>query len=299
MTGHEGRTRDGEQGAGPGRPVDRAAVPPLAAKELAERLVSGERIRLLDVRWRLGDPHGHRDYLEGHLPGAVYVDLDRELAAEPSPAEGRHPLPDPADLQHAARRWGLREGETVVVYDAIGDLAAARAWWLLRWAGLREVTLLDGGLSAWTDAGLPLETGEVVPEPGDVTLGSGALPVLDADGAAELAGRGVLLDVRAAERYRGESEPVDPRAGHIPGAVNAPTGDNLGADLTFLPEPALAARFRELGVTPDGEVGVYCGSGVTAAHTVYALERIGVKAALYAGSWSQWSADPDRPAATA
>ncbi|WP_433361411.1 sulfurtransferase [Streptosporangium sp. CA-115845] len=270
----------------------------IGADELAERLGSGARVRLLDVRWQLGDPHGHRAYLEGHLPGAVFVDLDTELAAPPSPEEGRHPLPDLDTLQRAARRWGLDDGDEVVAYDAGGGLSAARAWWLLRWAGVSAVRLLDGGLRGWTAAGHPVETGEVRPEEGNVTLTSGALPVLDADAAADLAGTGVLLDARAAERYLGRTEPVDPRAGHIPGAVNAPTGENLTPDATFLDAEALAARFGALGVKEDTAVGVYCGSGVTAAHTVFALERIGVHAALYAGSWSQWSNDPDRPAAT-
>ncbi|MFC7582589.1 sulfurtransferase [Nonomuraea antimicrobica] len=191
----------------------------------------------------------------------------------------------------------MRVGEPVVIYDAVGNLAAARAWWLLRWAGLRDVRLLDGGLAAWTAAGHPLEPGEVVPEPGNVVLGSGGLPVLDADGAAALAVRGVLLDARAGERYRGETEPVDARAGHIPGAVSAPTGENLAPDQRFRPAPELAARYLDLGVTAGSEIGVYCGSGVTAAHTVYALEQIGVRAALYAGSWSQWSSDATRPVA--
>ena len=216
----------------------------------ASPLVSLEELRarsdapaLLDVRWALGDPHGHEHYLEGHLPGAVFVDLDSELSAPPSAAGGRHPLPALADLQDAARRWGLREGGAVVLYDAVGGISAARGWWLLRWAGLRDVALLDGGLGAWSAAGLELETGEVVPPPGDVMLHAGELDVLDADGAAALARAGLLLDARAGERYRGELEPVDPRAGHIPGARSAPTAANLGPDGRFLapdeltPEP--------------------------------------------------------------
>ncbi|WP_344022355.1 sulfurtransferase [Pseudonocardia kongjuensis] len=266
---------------------------------LAAELAGPRPPVLLDVRWALGDPHGREHHRAGHLPGAVYVDLDTELARHTGdPAGGRHPLPEPADLQAAARRWGVRGDRPVVVYDASGGLAAARAWWLLRWGGHHDVRLLDGGLAAWQDAGFAVQLGEVPdPEPGDVVLTGGGLPVLDADGAAALATSGLLLDARAGERYRGETEPVDPRAGHVPGAVSAPTGDNLGPDGRFRPPSELRERFAALGV--DGrDVGVYCGSGVTAAHQVAALAAIGVPAALYPGSWSAWSNDPARPAAT-
>jgi thiosulfate/3-mercaptopyruvate sulfurtransferase len=251
---------------------------------------------LLDVRWALGSTTGHEDYLAGHLPRAVFVDLETELAAPASAAEGRHPLPSLQALQAAARRWGLDDGSRVVVYDATGGLAAARAWWLLRWGGLPDVTILDGGLRAWTG---PLETGEVVPVPGDVTLAGGGMPVLSADEAAAVAASGgVLLDARAGERYRGEVEPIDPRAGHVPGAVSAPTAENLGDDGRFRTAAVLTDRFAALGVEPGTTVGVYCGSGVTAAHEVAALAEAGIEAALWPGSWSQWSADPARPVAT-
>ncbi|GAA2402518.1 rhodanese-like domain-containing protein [Streptomyces coeruleofuscus] len=266
--------------------------------ELRSLLHSGDPSPvILDVRWRLGDPHGREHYLKDHIPGAVYVDLDTELAAPPTPEGGRHPLPDPADLQAAARRWGVTAGRPVVVYDDNGNTAAARAWWLLRWAGVERVTLLDGALGAWRAAGLPTETGESEAHaPGDIVLSPGRLPVLDMDAAAEVAREGVLLDARAAERYRGESEPVDPRAGHIPGALSAPTGDNLDPDGTFRDVEELAVRFTTLGADDATEVGVYCGSGVTAAHQIAALAHAGIPAALYPGSWSAWSADPDRPA---
>lgn len=267
--------------------------------ELARLLAEDDAPVLLDVRWALGRTDGHERYLASHLPGAVYVDLDTELAAAPSPAAGRHPLPAVADLERAARRWGVREGGAVVVLDDVGGTSAARAWWLLRWAGVRDVRLLDGGLPAWAAAGHALEGGEVTPEAGDVVLVPGALPTVDADGAAALADRGVLLDARAPERYAGRVEPVDPRAGHVPGAVSAPTAQNLAADGTFLDAAALRARFDALGIRPDGApVAVYCGSGVTAAHEVAALASVGVTAALYPGSWSQWSHDPGRPVAT-
>ncbi|MFF4503794.1 sulfurtransferase [Streptomyces sp. NPDC001401] len=267
--------------------------------ELRELLASDAPPLVLDVRWALGDPHGHGHYADGHIPGAVYVDLDRELAAPPSAEGGRHPLPALADLQAAARRWGLREGQRIVVHDDLGNTAAARAWWLLRYAGVAQVTLLDGALGAWRAAGLPLESGiPVDPPPGDVVLRSGGLPVTDADGAAELAVTGLLLDARAGERYRGEVEPVDARAGHIPGAVSAPTGENLAADGVFLPPDVLRKRFEEKGAGAASRIGVYCGSGVTAAHQIAALEIAGFEAVLFPGSWSAWSADPARPAAT-
>ncbi|WP_262060663.1 sulfurtransferase [Streptomyces sp. STR69] len=267
--------------------------------ELAGLLRSEQPPVLLDVRWALGDPYGRDHYADGHIPGAVYVNLDTELAAPASPDGGRHPLPDLAELQEFARRWGIGSGRPVVVYDDLGNTAAARAWWLLRYTGVDEVTLLDGALGAWRTARLPLESGiPADPEPGDVVLRAGALPITDADGAAELAASGLLLDARAGERYRGEVEPVDPRAGHIPGAVSAPTGENLTADGTFRSPEELRKRFEEHGAGEAVRIGVYCGSGVTAAHQIAALEIAGFDATLFPGSWSAWSADPARPAAT-
>ncbi|SDF01460.1 thiosulfate/3-mercaptopyruvate sulfurtransferase [Blastococcus aurantiacus] len=261
-----------------------------------ELMAAGERPVLLDVRWALGDDRGREKYLAGHLPGAVFVDLESELADPPEPARGRHPLPSVQRLEAAARRWGIDADRPVVAYDDSGGLAAARAWWLLRWGGVHDVRLLDGGLSAWVRSGGGLGTGDVVPPPGDVVLTGGGMRVLDADTAAALPDRGgVLLDARAAERYRGEVEPVDPRAGHVPGATSAPTTGNLSGDGTFLPPAELAERFAALGVRPGADVGVYCGSGVTAAHEVTVLAAAGIEAALWPGSWSQWSADPDRP----
>jgi thiosulfate/3-mercaptopyruvate sulfurtransferase len=265
----------------------------------ADLLAGKGRVVLLDVRWALGDDQGREKYLAGHLPGAVFVDLETELADPPSPEAGRHPLPSLQRLQSAARRWGIRNGDAVLAYDATGGLAAARAWWLLRWGGLPEVRLLDGGVDAWARAGGRLDSGDVVPDPGDVTLTGGGMPVLSIDQAAELpASGGVLLDARAAERYRGEVEPIDPRAGHVPGAVSAPTTANLEPDGTFLRMTELVDRFVTLGVGPRTMVGVYCGSGVNAAHEVAALAAAGIEAALWPGSWSQWAADPSRPAST-
>ncbi|WP_125130427.1 sulfurtransferase [Microbacterium sp. 10M-3C3] len=272
--------------------------PLISADELAELIASGAPVRLLDVRWRLDRPDGLPAYLDGHIPGAVYVDLDHELADDgASPLEGRHPLPAGEALQRAARRWGIHDGDTVVVYDDLKSLSAARAWWLLTDAGLADVRILDGSLRAWTASGRELAQGEEHVEPGSVSLHPGHLPVLDIDDAAELAGSGILLDVRAEERYRGDAEPIDPRAGHIPGAVNLPTTGNVDADGRFLDPDALRARFAAAGVQPDATVGVYCGSGVTASHAALALVLAGYRPHLYPGSWSQWSNHPDRPVA--
>jgi thiosulfate/3-mercaptopyruvate sulfurtransferase len=265
---------------------------------LRKMLDGPEPPAVLDVRWALGDPDSRAHFVAGHIPGAVYADLDTELAGPPTADGGRHPLPDPAALQEAARAWGLRSGQTVVVYDDNGGLAAGRAWWVLRWAGLPDVRILDGALAAWTVAGFQLGSGDDRPDRGDVSLEGGHLPVLTADEAAAVARDGVLLDARAGERYRGETEPVDARAGHIPGARSAPTAGNLTADGSFASAEALRARYAELGAVPGAEVGVYCGSGVTAAHAIAALRIAGIDAALYPGSWSAWSADLQRPVAT-
>lgn len=266
--------------------------------ELSERLAGRPAVTVvLDVRWSLGGPPGHGEYITGHLPGAVYVDLDTELARHGAPTDGRHPLPDLGDLQSAARRWGIGPDSTVVVYDGQGNLAAARAWWLLRWGGLTDVRILDGALPAWVRSGGALETDDVVPEPGDVSLTGGGLPTLDVEDVADFARTGTLLDARAGERFRGEVEPVDPKAGHVPGAVSAPAADNLAPDGTFRPATELRARFAALGVDEERPVAAYCGSGVTAAHQVAALAIAGIPAALYPGSWSQWS-NLDKPVAT-
>ena len=270
----------------------------ITSAELAAELDGPRPPKVLDVRWSLGGPPGHGDYLAGHVPGAVFVDLDTELATIDDPRDGRHPIPAEGVLEQAARRWGLHDGDAVVVHDAGGNLSAARAWWLLVDAGVSDVRVLDGGLAAWSAAGLPLATDDVVPRPGSITLEPGQLPTTDIDGAAGWPDHGVLLDVRAPERFRGETEPVDPRAGHVPGAVNVPTGGNVGADGTFLAPDALRRRFADAGVGPGAEVAVYCGSGVTASHTVLALRLAGIDATLYPGSWSQWSQHPDRPVAT-
>lgn len=272
-------------------------VQPLIDVTDLERLLRRDPPTLLDVRWRLGGPPGRAAYERGHLPGAVFVDLDRDLAAPPGP-QGRHPLPSPRDFQDAMRRAGVSADRTVVVYDDADSTAAGRAWWTLRYFGHTRVRVLDGGYHAWVNAGLPVSTDVPDVRPGDFVARPGGMPLLDADGAAALAKTGVLLDARSAERYRGENEPVDPVAGHIPGAVSAPTTGNVGVDGRFLPPAVLRDRFGKLGATDAVDVGVYCGSGVTAAHEVLALTVAGIPAALYVGSWSNWISDPTNPVAT-
>lgn len=292
---------------------------------------------LLDVRWTLADGVDRRGFTAGHLPDAVLVDLDADLAGPPGTTAaasaagrgGRHPLPLPGMLQDTLRRLGVDGRRPVVVYDAADSTAAARAWWVLQFAGLTDVRVLDGGLAAWTRMGGPVEsgepagtsTGDVVVDPsrakacgpvvgsGDAPVGGvavepGGMPILDAAGAARVAADGVLLDARSESRFRGEGETVDPICGHIPGARSAPTAGNLLTDGSFLPRKALRDRFAALGVPMEPGsrdrpvVGAYCGSGVTAAHEVLAAAIAGIPAALYVGSWSDWILDPTRPVQT-
>jgi len=271
---------------------------PLISPE--ELVADRERWTVLDVRWQLGRTDGREQHLAGHVPGAAFVDLETDLA-DPPGERGRHPLPDPERFVEAMRRCGVSDGRPVVVYDDAYGTSAARAWWLLRHHGHRGVRVLDGGWSWWRKIGGPVETGPVTPAYGDFVPGPGDLPVVDADGAVEIARVGVLLDARAAERFRGEVEPVDPVAGHVPGAVNVPTSRNLVADGDragrFKTRDELAVEYH-LALPPGTQVGAYCGSGVTAAHDVLALDVLGVRAALYAGSWSEWVTDPSRPVAT-
>ncbi|MCL2585982.1 MAG: sulfurtransferase [Streptosporangiales bacterium] len=276
-----------------------AKSPLITVSDLSALLEPGPPVpAVLDVRWSLGGPPGIEDYRAGHVPGAVFTDMNTDLAAPPGEG-GRHPMPAVADFEASMRRLGVSDGRPVVVYDGAASTAAARAWWLLRYFGHTDVRVLDGGYRAWEQAGLPAEEGSgSAAGPGDFTARPGHLPLLDAGGAAALARSGVLLDARAGERYRGETEPVDPVAGHIPGAVSAPTTENVAEDGTFLPKKKLLARFKALGAGGASEVGAYCGSGVTAAHEVLALSLAGIPAALYAGSWSEWVTDPSRPVET-
>lgn len=276
----------------------------IGARELKE-LVAGPGDRrpvLLDVRYRLGDPHGRQAFEAGHLPGAAYVDTDAELSglAGPGGAGGRHPMVDGAAFTTAMRRAGVRTASPVVCYDDWNSVAASRAWWLLRYFGHTDVRVLDGGLRAWREVGGLLVRGPSEPVAGDWTARPGAEPLLDADGALDLAGRGVLLDGRSRPRFEGREETVDPVAGHIPDARNAPALDSVDADGRFHSPEELAARFTRLGVDGRRAVGAYCGSGLQAAHLALALAVAGVDehAAVYVGSWSDWISDPERPVAT-
>jgi thiosulfate/3-mercaptopyruvate sulfurtransferase len=277
------------------------AYPLISVQELAAELAGEKPPVLLDVRWRLGGPPAIDSYRAGHVPGAVHVDLDTQLAGPPGEG-GRHPLPAAADFEAAMRAVGVRAGWPVVVCDEADGTTAARAWWLLRYFGHGPVQVLDGGFRAWADAGQPVSTDDTVAVAGDFAASPGHMPLLDAGSAAELAGSGILLDARAPARYRGETEPVDRVAGHIPGALSAPTAENVTGSGQFRTAEELRARFTALGVRFEDSagpaVGAYCGSGVTAAHEVLALELAGGPAALYVGSWSSWVADPGRPVAT-
>ncbi|MBA2952430.1 sulfurtransferase [Nocardioides sp. MAH-18] len=249
---------------------------------------------VLDVRYRMGGPPGRPEYDAGHVPGAAYVDLPSDLAAPPG-AGGRHPLPETERFEAAMRRAGVSNDRPVVVYDDWTGLAAGRAWWLLRYHGHPDVRVLDGAWPAWRDGGGEVETEEVVPPVGDFTARPGHMPVVEADDVLDVP---VLVDARAPERYRGETEPIDPVAGHIPGAINVPTTTNLRVDGRWRDPGALKALYAAAGVDGTEEVVVYCGSGVTAVHDVIALELAGIRAALYPGSWSGWITDPARPVVT-
>lgn len=268
------------------------------ASSLSSELALDSPPVVIDVRWSLAGPPGVLAYRAGHLPGARFVDLDTELSGRRG-AGGRHPLPEAADFEELMRRLGVHGASAVVVYDAGDSVPASRAWWELRYFGHDDVRVLDGGYAAWVAAGLPVTTEEISVQPGDFVARPGGLPMIDAGEAARLAAHGILVDVRAGERYRGEVEPVDAVAGHIPGAVNLPTVGNIDADGRFLDIETLAHRFESLGVTADSDVGAYCGSGVNAAHTAFAMTLAGLPTpALYVGSWSNWIADGSRPIAT-
>ncbi len=292
----------------PTRPQANGAGPVIGASELARLLQTASPPAVLDVRWRLGGPPGVNSYLDGHLPGAMFIDLDSELSGKPG-SGGRHPLPESAVFGKSMRLAGLNDGQLAVAYDDGDSTISARLWWMLRYFGHDQVAVLDGGYRAWALAGLPITKVIRRPEPGNFTVkASGCMPMLDDTGAARLARSGFLLDARQPERYRGEVEPIDRTGGHIPGAISAPTRENVGKDGLFLAPEQLAARFAGLGLPhrpgtltdADGAplIGAYCGSGVTAAHQVLALALAGLPAALYVGSWSAWSADQARPVAT-
>ncbi|HEY5651747.1 MAG TPA: sulfurtransferase [Acidimicrobiia bacterium] len=264
--------------------------PIITATELSAILARRD-LRVFDVRWYLADPRaGRTEYGDAHIPGAVFVDLETDLSGNDGP--GRHPLPTPRAFTETLRRLGLDKEHHVVVYDASAGATAARMWWMLRSAGHAGVQVLDGGLVAWRAAGHPTTTAVPVVRRGhfpSITAWSG---IADASAVADRTGP--LIDARAADRYRGEHEPIDPAAGHIPGAINLPFVDNLAQDSQQFDPSAISQRF----VGMDDAI-VYCGSGVTACHNLLAMELAGVTGGLlYEGSWSDWSADPGRPVAT-
>jgi thiosulfate/3-mercaptopyruvate sulfurtransferase len=259
---------------------------------------------IVDTRFDLTDPGaGRRAYDAAHVPGALYAHLDDDLAGPVRADSGRHPLPDPAVLGARFGAWGVDDGTQLVAYDDSGGAHAARLWWLARWLGHDSVAVLDGGLAAWRSAGLPLtsepagqrRSRRFVPRVrSGMDIGAAAL-------ASGLAGQDLLLvDARAPPRFRGETEPIDARAGHVPGAINEPFQRNLDADGRFLDRDLLRARYAALlGGRPPRAIVSMCGSGVTACHNLLALEHAGISGArLYVGSWSEWIRDPSRPIAT-
>ncbi len=253
-----------------------------------ELTASSEPIMIADVRWYLDEPtHGHHAYHTGHLPGAVYVNLDLHLSATAGP--GRHPLPERGDFASTMERIGFGDDQLIVAYDDRGGAIAARLWQMLRDIGHDRVRVLDGGIQAWDAAGHDLETHPASPAPATMTVRPSLAARIDRDTLAARLGSVTLLDARATERYRGEEEPIDPIAGHIPTALSAPMTENLTDDDTFLNADRLAERFASLGVSADVETVVYCGSGVTACHNALAMIRAGLpQPTLYPGSWSDW-----------
>jgi thiosulfate/3-mercaptopyruvate sulfurtransferase len=277
-------------------------------KTLVDVVTLGLRLQepgcvLLDCRFDLARPDwGAQSFAAGHIPGAQYAHLDRDLSSPVTPTSGRHPLPAPEDLARRAGAWGIDERSEVVVYDQGNGMYAARAWWLLRWIGVEKVALLDGGLAAWVASGRALETAATSPPPRTCVARPAADWVVGATALArELAAGSVrLVDARGADRFAGQNETLDPVAGHVPGAVNHPFNRNLGADGRLLPPETLRdAWSATLGAHAPRDVVAMCGSGVSACLNLLAMEHAGLRGArLYAGSWSEWIRDPSRPVTT-
>lgn len=275
----------------------------LSPAQLAERLNQPELV-VLDCRFALEDPaYGARVYAEGHIPGARFIDLERDLSAPVQRGiTGRHPLPDPQQLLERLRALGVSQHSEIILYDDGPGAFAARAWWLLAWLGKREgVFLLDGGLNAWRAANLPLDSATPAVSPGDLQGTPDASLLVSADALLKRLGTPqlTLLDARALPRFRGEMEPIDPVAGHIPGAQCAVFTDNLDGNGRFKSPEQLRERFSALlGQRPAEQLVAYCGSGVTACHNLFALCLAGYPLLpLYAGSWSEWITDPQHPLA--
>ncbi len=278
------------------------------SQSTADDLVSCDRLarhlddpqwRVIDTRFDLFDTDaGENAYRNNHIPGALYAHLDRDLAGPPGLDRGRHPLPDPATWQATVSRWGIAPQTRVVVYDDAGGAIAARLWWMLRWSGHSRVALLDGGWTDWHGGGRALEAGVVEVEPVDFRARMRAGWTVDSsDTAAALAAGGLVVDARAAPRYRGEVEPIDSKPGHIPGAVNVPFSENLDANGRFRPSGHLRELYRDkLHGRPVAATIAMCGSGVTACHSLLAMRLAGLgDGRLYVGSWSAWISLPERP----
>ncbi len=270
---------------------------PLAAADWLRFHLNDPRLLVIDLRWYLDGRSGRHAYEEGHIPGAVFVDLEREITAPRGP--GRHPIPAPSQFGAAMRRAGVSSDSEVVVYDDQGGAIAARLWWLLRFYGHDRVAILNGGLQAWSSAGGALSHATARATPGDFAAESRPGQVVDKHGVDRFRRQpnARLLDARVPERYRGDQEPIDPRKGHIPGALSAPWPGNLRSG-KFLPPAELRRKYHALGITEETPVVVYCGSGVTACHDILALELAGFPSQLYEGSWSDWSRDASLPVAT-
>jgi len=278
-------------------------VEPLVTPDWLAARLDDPALRVVDLRWYLTEPgRGRVEYREAHIPGAIYLDIDTDLSAPKGQGPGRHPLPAPEAFAATASRAGIGAATHVVAYDNAGGAYAARLWWLLRYFGHDRVSLLDGGWPAWQGAGLPVEVGDApAPPPALFVPHPNRAMVVDAAmvDALRRDPHALVIDVRATERYEGILEPIDPRAGHIPGAVSAPYAGNVGPDGRMRSAEALRERYGALGAGTAKTIVCYCGSGVTAAHSVLALQRAGWQnVVLYEGSWSDWCSDPARPAAT-
>ena len=263
-------------------------VNPLIAVDELEKLLHDDDVRVIDCRWYLEESElGAAEYERGHIPGAIYASLDTDLSGTVGP--GRHPLPSPKHFEATLRRFGISSSTRVIVYDDRGGAVAARLWWMLTDQGHDMTSVLDGGLQAWISAGQPLSTSEVIPMAGAFRTRRWR-GVTDRDTVVSRADHTILIDARSSERYRGDEEPIDPRAGHIPGAISLPQADNLTTELAFLPATKLHSRFSRAGVVESDDVIVHCGSGVTACHNILAMEVAGIeRPLLYVGSWSEWS----------
>jgi len=253
---------------------------------------------VVDCRFDLMQPASGREaYAQGHIPGARYADLNRDLSATVTAKSGRHPLPDPGDFALRLGNWGIGNHSQVVVYDAGDGTYAVRLWWMLRWLGHTAVAVLNGGLAAWREANLPLTTEVPHPDAQSFTPQVQTAAVLSTTQIRQSLETGSLrvVDARVAQRFRGEVEPIDPVAGHVPGALNFPCGDNLDSSGRFLPAERLRERFKAFASNP-AQVVHMCGSGVTACHNLLAMEIAGLHGSrLYPGSWSEWVRDPENP----